>query len=84
MNTALTVPPLPSITLTSPIEIVGAASSFEMVPTACPSGDRRVHGIDRSSVKVSSPSNLVSPFTATVIVALAVLGGIDSVPPAPA
>ena len=66
VNTALTVPAFPSVTVTLLIERVGSASSLLIVPT--PEASRTVAFVGplRSTPKVSSYSFAVSPLTATV------------------
>ena len=50
VNTALTVPASPSITLTSPIETTGVLSSFEIVPRPTPSPIVPPTGFERVTV----------------------------------
>src|SRR5213595_300752 len=68
------VPALPSLCVTSLIEKPGGASSFTIVPV--PSALLIVAPIAllRCTVKVSFASNVVSPFTSTVIVLVVSLG----------
>ena len=68
MNVALTVPVLPSVTVTSLIESDGVASSSVIVPMPCASVTRAPTALERFTANVSSPSSRTSPFTVTVIV----------------
>ncbi len=75
----LVVPASPSSILTSEIEIC-AASSLLIVPRPCASVIVAPTGLERSTVKVSSPSTVVSPLTATDTVAVVAPAGIVAVP----
>ena len=66
MNPAVTVPALPSVTLTSLIDSVGTASSFVIVPIPLPSAIVAFTGPLRFTPNVSFASNFVSPFTVTL------------------
>jgi hypothetical protein len=68
VKTALVVAMLPSGTVTSSIETLGAASSSLIVPTPSPSAMVALIGAVRLTVKVSSASESVSPTTSTVTV----------------
>ncbi len=80
VNTKGVGPEFPSRWLTSSIEIVGSVSSFWIVPTAWPSAIVAWTGVSRSTVKVSSGSNLVSPLTTTCTVWLVMPGANVTVP----
>ena len=53
VKVALVVPALPSVTVTSSIEIAGGASSSVIVPSTLAVGDRGVAGFDRLTKNVS-------------------------------
>ena len=66
MKFAATVPELPSVTVTSPTETLGSASSFVIVPTPWLSPSVPWTAFVRLTRKVSVSSFSVSPFTSTV------------------
>ena len=66
MNTALTVPALPSITVASLIDSDGSGSSLTMVPTPWPSTTTALVTLVTLTKKVSLGSLSVSPLTSTV------------------
>ena len=66
MNVAVVVPALPSVTVTSFTERVGAASSSVIVPRPEPSAIVAFPGLESVTPKVSSISSILSPFTVTV------------------
>ncbi|MCW0449083.1 hypothetical protein NB706_001917 [Xanthomonas sacchari] len=78
VNVAVVVPLLPSMTLTSPIESDGCASSLTMVPWPCPSATVAPLTLLTLTKKVSSGSLSVSPITCTVKVALLLPAGMVS------
>ena len=65
MNVKVVVPALPSATLTSLIDSVGAASSLVIVPRPLPSLMVALVGAERSTVKVSLASKTASRQTVT-------------------
>ena len=81
MYVALTVPELPSVTVTSPTEIVGGASSSVIVPRPSPSAIVALTGSARFAVKVSSISSSVSPIVCTVSVRVVIPGLKTRLPP---
>ena len=83
VKTKLVVPVLPSFSVTSLIASDGsgvAASSLVIVPTPWASEIVAPVAPDRFTLKVSSGSTVVSPFTRTVTVAVAWLAAKLSVP----
>ena len=74
MKIALTVPALPSVTVTSLIEMVGAASSSVIVPMPWPSRMVALVGLVRFTKKVSLISSSRSPWTWTVKVCVVTPG----------
>ena len=68
MNTALVVPLLPSVTVTSLIARAGAASSLRIVPAPLASAMVAPPAPERLTLKPSSASATASPTTATVTV----------------
>ena len=66
VKVAVTVPVLPSVTVTSLIESVGSGSSSVMVPTPWPSAIVALIGLVRLTKKVSLASSSRSPLTRTV------------------
>ena len=66
VKSAVTVPALPSVTLTLSIEIAGPVVVRDR-PHGLPVTDRRVHdAFARSTEKVSLTSSIVSPLTMTI------------------
>jgi hypothetical protein len=80
VKVAFTVPALPSVTVTSLMEILG--SSSRMVPIPWPSAITALVALLRLTKKVSFGSPRRSPLTSTVIVPLVWPAGIVSVPAA--
>ncbi len=68
LKTKFVVPALPSASVTSPMFSVGSESSLVTVPVAVPVAMVALVGAERTTVKVSLPSAVVSPVTGTVIV----------------
>ena len=66
VKVAVVVPALPSVTVTSLTDRVGAASSSVIVPRPEPSAIVAFPGLERVMPKVSSISSSTSPFTVTV------------------
>ena len=64
------MPELPSLSVTLLMDSVGTdeESSFEIVPTPCPSATSAPAALDRFTTKVSFGSAVVSPLTVTSIV----------------
>ena len=60
------MPEFPSVTVTSPTEIVGGASSSVIVPMPWPSAIVALTGSARLAANVSSTSSSVSPIVCTV------------------
>ena len=75
MKVALTVPALPSVTVTSSIESVGSGSSSVIVPTPWPSAIVAFVGFERLTKNVSFASSSRSPLTSTVTVFVVWPGG---------
>ncbi len=84
VNTALTVPLWPSVTVALPIPIVGAASLSTIVPRPLPSRIVALVGLVSVTVNVSSPSSRLSPSTDTVTCCVVAPGVNVSVPGATA
>ena len=82
MKVALTLPPLPSVTVTLLIEMVGSESLSLTVPRPCPSAMVTFDGFERLSVNVSFASSSRSPLTSTVTVFVVSPGVKVSVPDA--
>ena len=74
------MPAFPSVTVTSPIDSAGAASSSVIVPTRRAVGDRGVAAPLRLTVNVSSGSSSASRLTGTVNVCDVSPGAKVSVP----
>ena len=64
----LVVPLLPSTTVASAIDTVGATSSLVMVPVATARDNVAPEEVDKVTVTVSAGSTVVSPRTPTLIV----------------
>ena len=64
----LAVPLLPSVTLASLIDMLGAVSSLTMVPVATARDSVAPVGLDSVTVTVSLGSTVVSPSTPTLMV----------------
>lgn len=79
VKVAATVPELPSVTVTSLIEMVTMSSSV-MVPVAWLSAMVAFVGLVRLTTKVSGPSEIVSFVTGTVTVAVVRPAAIEAVP----
>jgi hypothetical protein len=78
----LTVPELPSFTVTSLMASEGCASSLTMVPAPDASAIEAPEGEERPRANVSSASNSASPVTATLTVRVSTPGANVSVPEA--
>ena len=75
MKVALTVPLLPSVTVASPIEAVGATSSSVIVAAPCVSAPSvPLSTVVRLTKNCSFPSGLPSPLTSTEIVPVVLPG----------
>ena len=83
MKAALTVPALPSVTVTSLIESVGGGSSSVIVPTPWASAIVALAGLVRLTRNVSLVSSSRSPLTETVIVCVVWPGAKVRSPPRP-
>jgi hypothetical protein len=80
LNVNAVVPASPSAALKSPMLIVGCESSFTIVPTAWGSAIVANCGVVRLTKKSSFGSNLVSGFTAMVMVVVVLCGENVAVP----
>ena len=80
MKVALAVPELPSVTVTSSIESEGSRIVVRDRAQAEVVGDRRVRGLERRIVKLSSISSRASPIRATSTVVEVSPGAKVSVP----